>query len=136
MKAHPIYGGCVRLVDFVWIAERTQFRLLRNGAYPPMRGTFLEMEEGVILYSRGSVPYYRTYPGLYVPQPVILRPYRQESTLEDLSRETLSLTKMNWNSTQFDGSLPITLRASRVVGQVLKHVSAGASEAAEYRFYI
>lgn len=126
----------VRLFDFVWVAERTPFRLLRNGAYPPLRGTFLEVEQGAVLYSRGSVPYFRTYPGMYVPQPIMLRPYGQESTFEDLSRETLSLTKMNWNSTQFDGSLPITLRAARVVGRVLKHVSAGALEAPEYRFYI
>ena len=126
----------VRISDLVWIAERTPFRLFRNGAYPPMRGTYLELEEGALLYSRGSVPYYRTYPGMYVPQPIMLRPYRRESTLAALSRETLSLTKMNWNSTQFDGALPITLRASRVVGRVLKHVSAGASEASEYRYYI
>ena len=126
----------VRISDLVWVAERTPFRLFRNGAYPPMRGTFFEMDQGAVLYSRGSVPYYRTYPGMYVPRPIMLRPYRRESTLADLSRETLSLTKMNWNSTQFDGALPITLRASRVVGRVLKHVSVGAAEAAEYRFYI
>ena len=128
----------VRISDFVWVTERPAFRLLRNGAYPPLRGTFLEIEQGAILYSRGSVPYYRTYPGMYVPRPIMLRPYQhqKESTLSDLSREVLSLTKMNWNSTQFDGSLPITLRAARVVGRVLKHVSAGAAEAPEYRFYI
>lgn len=126
----------VRLSDFLWVAERTPFRLLRDGAYPPLRGTFMELEQGALLYSRGSVPYYRTYPGLYVPQPIMLRPHKRESTLADLSRETLALTKMNWNSTQFDGSSPITLRAARVVGRVLKHVSAGAAEAAEYRFYI
>ena len=126
----------VRISDLVWVGERMPFRLLRNGAYPPMRGTFVEMEQGAVLYSRGSVPYYRTYLGMYVPQPIMLRPYWKESTLADLSRETLSLTKMNWNSTQFDGSLPITLRAARVVGRILKHVSAGATEAAEYRFYI
>lgn len=126
----------VRIADFVWVGQRTPFRLFRNGAYPPLRGSYLEMEQGAVLYSRGSVPYFRTYPGMYVPQPIMLRPYRRESTLADLSRETLSLTKMNWNSTQFDGALPITLRASRVVGRVLKHVSIGAAEAAEYRFYI
>jgi hypothetical protein len=126
----------VRLFDFVWVAERTPFRLLRNGVYPPLRGTYLELEQGAILYSRGSVPYYRTYPGLYVPKPLMLRPYRRESTIVDLSRETLALTKMNWNSTQFDGSLPITIRAARSVSRVLKHVSAGSQEAAEFRFYI
>ena len=126
----------VRMSDFVWIAENTPFRLLRDGAYPPLRGTFLELEQGAVLYSRGSVPYYRTYPGMYIPQPITLRPYRLDSTLADLSRETLALTKMNWNSTQFDGASPITLRAARVVGRVLKHISAGAREAGEYRFYI
>lgn len=126
----------VRLSDLVWVSERTPFRLLRDGAYPPLRGTFLEMEQSALLYSRGSVPYYRTYPGLYVPQPIMLRPHLRESTLAELSRETLALTKMNWNSTQFDGSQPITVRAARVVGRVLKHVSAGAAEAPEYRFYI
>jgi len=126
----------VRLFDFVWVAERAPFRLLRDGAYPPLRGTYLELEQSAVLYSRGSVPYYRTYPGLYIPRPLLLRPYHRESTLVDLSRETLALTKMNWNSTQFDGSSPIPLRAARAVGRVLKHVSAGATEAAEYRFYI
>ena len=127
----------VRLSDFVWVAEDAPFRLYRDGAYPPLRGTCLELEQGALLYCRGSVPYYRTYPGLYVPKPLMLRPYhRSESTLIDLSRETLALSKMNWNSTQFDGSSPITIRAARVVGRVLKHVSAGTLEAAEYRNYI
>jgi len=126
----------IRLSDLVWVSERTPFRLMRDGAYPPLRGTFLELEKGAVLYSRGSVPYFRTYPGLYVPQPIMLRPYRHESTLTDLGQETLALTKMNWNSTQFDGALPITVRASRAVGRVLKHVSAGAQEAPEYRFYM
>lgn len=127
----------VRLSDLVWVSEDSEFRLYRDGAYPPLRGTYLELESNALLYCRGSVPYYRTYPGLYIPKPLLLRPYSGgESTLGDLARETLALSKMNWNSTQFDGSSPITLRASRVVGRVLKHVSLGAMEAAEYRHYI
>ena len=127
----------VRLSDMVWVSEDSEFRLYRDGAYPPLRGTCLELEKGALLYCRGSIPYYRTYPGLYIPKPLLLRPYAGgESTLDELSRETLALSKMNWNSTQFDGSSPITLRASRVVGRVLRHVSAGALEAAEYRHYI
>jgi len=135
---HALQEEKVRMADFLWVSGHPPFRLLRNGPYPPLRGTFLEMEQGAILYSRGSVPYYRTYPGMYVPQPIMLRPYphQQESTLVDLSREVLSLTKMNWNSTQFDGVLPITLRAARVVSRILKHISTGAAEAPEYRFYI
>jgi hypothetical protein len=126
----------VQFHDFLWVSERNPFRLMRDGAYPPLRGTYFEMEDGALLYTRGSVPYFRTYPGMYVPQPILLRPFRRDSTIKNLSKETLALTKMNWNSTQFDGALPITLRAARYVGKVLKHVSAGSLEAAEYRFYI
>lgn len=127
----------VRLSDLVWVSEDSEFRLYRDGAYPPLRGTCLELESNALLYCRGSVPYYRTYPGLYIPKPLLLRPCPGgESTLSELAKETLALSKMNWNSTQFDGSSPITLRASRVVGRVLKHVSLGAMEAAEYRHYI
>lgn len=127
----------MRLSDLVWISEDSEFRLYRDGAYPPLRGTYLELEGNALLYCRDSAPYYRTYPGLYIPKPLLLWPYPGgESTLGDLAHETLALSKMNWNSTQFDGSSPITLRASRVVGRVLKHVSLGALEAAEYRHYI
>jgi hypothetical protein len=70
------------------------------------------------------------------PYAIAIKDGWPESTLTDLGQETLALTKMNWNSTQFDGSLPITIRAARAVGRVLKHVSAGALEAPEYRFYI
>jgi hypothetical protein len=40
-----------------------------------------------------------------------------------MAAEVLALTKMNWNSTQFDGALPIPIRAARQVGRVLKHLS-------------
>jgi hypothetical protein len=48
----------------------------------------------------------------------------------------LALTKMNWNSTQFDGALPIPIRAARQVGRVLKHVSYGEREQSDYPFYM
>jgi hypothetical protein len=43
-----------------------------------------------------------------------------------MSRDILALTKMNWNSTQFDGALPIPIRVARQVGKVLKHVRSAA----------
>ena len=51
-------------------------------------------------------------------------------------RETLALTKMNWNGTQFDGALPITLKAARQVGEILKYVPADVIPDPRYRFYM
>jgi hypothetical protein len=80
-------------------------------------------DEQSILYTRGRVDFFRTYPGLYVPNPLVLHAQRRNLLL----KETLALTKTNWNGTQFDGALPITLKAARRVGDVLKYVSDGTT---------
>jgi hypothetical protein len=35
--------------------------------YPPLRGSFIQLGKDALLFTRGSVPYYGTYPGLRVP---------------------------------------------------------------------
>jgi hypothetical protein len=97
-------------------------RLFRVGAYPPLRGTFLTMgEDSAILYTKGSVNFFETYPGMYVPQTLGIRFDDVEEGPLSLGAEILALTKMNWNNTQFDGYEPITLVASRKVGRILKY---------------
>ena len=131
-----LHEAKVRYSDLVWIFEKSPITLYREGDYPPLRGTMVDMGREAILFTRGSVPFYRTYPGMRVPRPLMLRPYTNDTPLTDLARDVLALSKMNWNSTQFDGALPIPLRAARQVGKVLKHVPVGQSEASEYRYYI
>jgi hypothetical protein len=94
------------------------------------------MGRQAILFTRGSVPIYRTYPGMRVPRPLLLRPYTNDTPLTDIGGEILALTKMNWNSTQFDGASAIPIRAARQVGKVLKHVPVGQREATEYPYYM
>jgi hypothetical protein len=47
---------------------------------------------------------------------------------------------MNWNNTQFDGALPITMKAAmkaaRQVGDILKYVPDGQTIDPRYRFYM
>jgi len=62
-----------------------------------------------VIYSRGSVWYFQTYPSMYIPQPLDLRIVRSEESPVFLAREILGLTKMNWNNTQLDGKYPVTL---------------------------
>ena len=121
--------------DLVWVSESSHVTLVREGNYPPLRGSFLPLGKDALLFTRGSVPYYRTYPGLRVPRPLLLRPHTCDSPLHELAAEVLAPTKMNWNSTQFDQATPIPIRAARQVGKVLKHVSFGQAEQSDYRFY-
>jgi hypothetical protein len=121
--------------DMIWVSERPDTTLVRDGNYPPLRGSFVQIGRDGLLFTRGSVPYYRTYPGLRVPQPLLLRPHSCDTPMSELASEVLALTKMNWNSTQFDQATPIPIRAARQVGRVLKYVPFGQAEQSDYRFY-
>jgi hypothetical protein len=126
----------VDLADFVWISTSSPLRVFRPGGYPVLRGTCISFDKEALLYTRGSVPFFQTYPGLFVPNPISLRCREAESTALDLAREALLLSKMNWNTSQFDGGLPITLRASREVSKVLRYVPHSIRDVPQYAFYI
>ncbi len=123
------------LRDLVWVQESSTVKVFRDGNYPVMRGTFVELDGKGLLYTNGSIPYYGTYPGLYDPKPLLLCPYEgSDSTISDIAKEVLSLTKINWNSTQMNQKLPIPILAARRVGEVLKYVKAGHISS-DYRRY-
>lgn len=122
--------------DFV-VVSRASARLFRDGRYPPLRGTMLSLDSrNHLLYTRGSVPYYATYPGMYVPRPLKVQIAQGDESPRKLAEEILALTKLNWNNTQFDGGLPITMRVARDVGKVLKYVGQDGVVQPKYSFYM
>ena len=126
----------VRSKDFVSITN-TDIRLFSNNSYPPLRGTLLSLSESEgVLYTRGMIEFYKTYPGAYIPNPLRLDVYENDSSLEELAEEILGLTKMNWNNTQLDGRLPITLECAKKVGDIMKYVDLGEKPQVSYSFYM
>lgn len=124
------------LRDLVWVQESYSVKVLRDGNYPVMRGTFIELDRKGLLYTNGSIPYYGTYPGMYDPRPLLLCPHKSsDSTIAQIAKEVLSLTKINWNSTQMNQKLPIPIRAARTVGEILKYVN-DEKVSSDYRKYI
>lgn len=117
--------------------RRSYSRLFREGTYPPLRGTLLEMDELTgLLYLRGSVNFYESYPGLYVPRPLEFSIREADATLKRLAEEIFALSKLNWNNTQFDGGEPITVRAARRVGEILKCVPNDGPIQSSFRFFM
>jgi hypothetical protein len=125
-------------VDMTWVTESEGLRLFRpSAAAPPLRGTHVQLSATEsVLYTQGSVDFYKTYPGMYIPQPIGLRHVAPTQSLETLATETLALTKMNWNQTRLDGKLPVTLRTARQVKQVLRFMPAGEPIATRYANYM
>jgi hypothetical protein len=125
------------LSDLVWVQESYAVKILRDGNYPVLRGTFVDLGGRGLLYTNGSIPYYGTYPGMYDPRPLLLCPHAScDSTITQIAEEVLSLTKLNWNSTQINQRLPIPIRAARMVGEVLKYIKEGQTVSTDYRRYV
>jgi hypothetical protein len=126
----------IDLCDLLWVQESSPIAVFRDGNYPVLRGTFVDLKGKGLLYTRGSVPYYGTYPGLRVPRPLLLVPHENsDSALPKLAEEVLALTKVNWNTTQFDQKLPAPIKAAREVGRILKHIEYGVPTSPDFRKY-
>jgi hypothetical protein len=82
------------------------------------------------------VEFYATYPGMYMPRTVEINCVRIEQTPRYLAEEILALSKMNWNDTQFDGGMPITIRAARQVGDILKYSAPSDLVSPRYSHYM
>ncbi|MBN1185692.1 MAG: hypothetical protein JXB49_25650 [Bacteroidales bacterium] len=126
----------VAYVDYITILD-SNTRLFRNGMYPIQRGTHIEIDDSThLLFTKGSIDYYQTYPGLYVPRPIEIRIVESEESAETICEEILSLTKMNWNNTQLDGKYPITIECARKVGLIMKYIPQGITPQSRYSFYM
>lgn len=127
----------IDVVDLMSV-RRSFTRLFRLGPNPPLRGTLLRLgSQTGILYLRGSVSFFETYPGLYVPRPLEIELAHADATFVQIATEMLALSKLNWNNTQFDGGEPITVRAARRVGDILKCIPAeGGVIQPSFRFFM
>lgn len=125
-------------LDMVWVVADTEhFRMFRRGEGAVLRGTTVELDsKHYVLFTRGSVAYYKTYPGMYVPVPLGVRPALTETDPMVLCQEVLGLSKLNWNQSQLDGRLPITISAARKIANILKHVSERTTVNGRYANYM
>lgn len=117
--------------------RRSSMRFFRNRPNPPLRGTAIELDDSnALIYTQGSVDFYRTYPGVRVPRPLQVAFDRIDSSTLPLLEEIMALTKMNWNSTRFINTEPITLAAARNVGDVLRYLDEKQEISARYSYYM
>ncbi len=122
--------------DIVTVME-TDLRFFRNNLYPPVRGSLFSLtDDRHILYTRGSVHQYQTYPSMYIPAPLEIRIVSAVSSAKTICKEILGLTKMNWNNTQFDNKYPITIGCARRVGEIMKYVGNNEQPKESYAFYM
>lgn len=131
-------AGRIQRYDLVALAPQTAARLLTTSIYPPLRGTLFSVEETDFLYTTGFLASLNEFHGVHVPAPLQIADHiGQDSARDTLIREIFSLTKMNWNSANFGGLLPITLKFASLVGEILREVSLdGLEPLPQFKFYM
>jgi hypothetical protein len=124
----------VAVVDYVCM-RATSFRMVRKGLEEPWRGTLCTLPDQTYLFTGGYVPWWNEYPGMHIPAPLELGSATR-TDMKARSKEILTLTKMNWNSSDGIARLPITVLFARRVGELMCELSDNAIPKPSYRFYI
>jgi len=115
-------------------------KLFRNGDYPVLRGSALLLDEcNAYLWTNGYLPQLDTYIGPETPNPLMISVLRSTGTpppIENVLRDIMGLTKINYNACNFNDSLPVTVRFAEKVGDVLSMGSAKGAEKQPFKFYV
>lgn len=122
--------------DLVSLCPTSEVRLLRIGKYPPMRGTAFTIGDVSYCYTSGYLQSIGRYPHGHVPSPLQVADHVGDTSRTELLKEVMALTKMNWNSANMFGLMPITLRFSRLVGDILREVPEHEQPQAKYLYYM
>ena len=124
----------VATIDCVWMRS-TAFRMVRKGLEEPWRGTLCTLKDQSYLFTGGYVPWWNEYPGMHIPAPLEIG-CAEHGSMRERAKEILTLTKMNWNSSDGISRLPITLLFARKVGELMSELSDNATPKPSYRFYV
>ncbi|QDO98008.1 hypothetical protein FNB15_12330 [Ferrovibrio terrae] len=116
-------------------------KLFRDGDYPVLRGTALIQDErNALLWSTGYIPQLDTYIGPETPNPLSITILRSKANrmpkIEDVLEDILGLTKINYNSCNFNDGLPVTVRFANMVGDILTMGSAKSVKKQPFKFYV
>jgi len=115
-------------------------KLFRDGDYPCLRGTALILDEtNAYLWSSGFAPRIGTYIGPETPNPLFITVLKSSNSTPEMRtvlQDILGLTKINYNSCNYNDGRPVTIQFADKVGDVLIMGSAKDAERQPFKFYI
>ncbi|NOD85555.1 hypothetical protein [Ruegeria sp. HKCCD6119] len=115
-------------------------KLFRDGDYPVIRGTALHLDDrNAYIWTSGYVPQLDTYIGPETPNPLfitILRSKYRRPDMKSVLADIMGLTKINYNSCNFNDGLPVTVRFAKMVGDILVMGSAKEGGPQPFKYYV
>mgnify|MGYP005847462945 FL=1 len=132
-----VLTGRVAEYDLMALSPQSVVRLITASKYPPLRCTRFSVGDLDYLYTTGFIAALNEFHAMHVPSPLQIADHvGQDTPRRTLLWEVLALTKMNWNSAQFGGLLPITLRFSRLVGDIMREIPPDRDPLPQFKYYM
>ena len=126
----------VKLVG-IRVKPEPKLKFFRQGSRPVFRGTFIQLNEKTgYLWGTGFKPRLGTYDGWEVPVPARIDIQHGDASIEQVSRDIFSLTKLNYNCCKLSDSIPVTIKFSNAVGEILISNKAVKDRRPQFKFYI
>ena len=140
-KAASTFGSSINLVG-VTINESDGFRLYKNNypgkyKYGIMRGLALIINNtDAYLWTKGYIPRTETANHLEVARPLKIRISRGSCQIDTVLKDILCLTKLNYNACIYGDGVPVTLRFSDKIGNILTALKDVDWPAKQFKYYI
>lgn len=122
----------------ITIDIRPQIKLYKaEGAFPIMRGNaYVINERSAFLWTIGYVPKIRTSLSLEVPNPIFIEINKGESEIDQVLKDIMALTKLNYNACIYADGIPVTLRFADKIGEILTASTDISAPPLAFKYYI
>ncbi len=105
--------------------------------YGVMRGLgWIINKESGYLFTRGFIPRLGSTNHLETANPLYIEVNRGNANIETVMQDVLALTKLNYNACIYGDGLPVTLRFSDLIGNILTATKNWESEMRQFKYYI
>lgn len=117
--------------------EPRDMRLYREGRWPILRGTFLELSpRRGYLWTSGFKSFLGTYDGWEIPVPLRIDLQYGNADINQIAKDILGLTKLNYNECKYGDSNPVTIGFSDAVGEILVSNPTIRKPSPKFKYYI
>ncbi|MBX2980930.1 MAG: hypothetical protein KF905_16705 [Flavobacteriales bacterium] len=126
----------------VTIRDSPQLKLFRYPGdqpanYGAMRGMSVTLSHTeAYLVTRGFIPRLNTATSLEIPNCLHISIVRGEADIRVVLRDVLSLTKLNYNACLYGDGVPVTLRFSDAIGDILTAIDRWQTQQRRFAYYI
>ncbi|WP_395646284.1 SIR2 family protein [Terricaulis sp.] len=144
--------GGVEAIDMLEIQEDSALRFMASitradgsideDGYPVRRGTVMRLDDySALLWLHGAtqaVNLRKTYfqGKRRIPSPLTVRRHAGATPLDQLCREILGLSKMNWNTFDLYTKMPATLQSSSEIARIGALLQRFGASSYDYRLFI